>query len=264
MDPIQGRIRFLKRLCETHPVSTEERLRCSWHRNKYQYYCRQDASDKYGAYLTDQKIIQKLARQTYYSALQKTAGQEIQTLQNGRCQHKGRKVEGVYDSLSAGIRELVVPYWDYEDIYLKKWREQPYRTLDRYRKSFETKRGIRVRSKSEWIIDDMLSELRIPALYEKELDLPFVTPVYPDFTIVNPFTYQVFYLEHIGMLDSPDYSEKFALRIQEYVCSGYSVRGQMIFTFESQHHPITRQYLECTLAQAGFTIPEKTWMADHF
>lgn len=66
------------------------------------------------------------------------------------------------------------------------------------------------------------------------------------------------------MLDSPDYSEKFALRIQEYVCSGYSVRGQMIFTFESQHHPITRQYLECTLAQAGFTIPEKTWLADRF
>ncbi len=81
-------------------------------------------------------------------------------------------------------------------LYTKNWHKENVKlaTLSQYR----------VRSKSEVIIANMLSDQEIYFEYETPLYAPDGTMYLPDFTVT--FRGEQYYWEHLGMLDKPEYA----------------------------------------------------------
>ncbi len=67
-----------------------------------------------------------------------------------------------------------------------------------------TSSGIAVRSKSELLIAEALTNAGLNFTYETELKLGGGVR-YPDFTIEDDITGRVFYWEHLGMMEREDY-----------------------------------------------------------
>lgn len=80
---------------------------------------------------------------------------------------------------------------------------------------YRTRRGELVRSKSEWIIADKLHEAKIDYQYEQSLELGGV-PRYPDFTIVDDDSGETWYWEHNGMLENPEYRQRWERKLAAY------------------------------------------------
>lgn len=118
--------------------------------------------------------------------------------------------------------------------------------------------GYNVRSKSEEHIANELFLSEIPFRYEAELALvmtpqessdPFyhtapnrnkyTKAYYPDFTILNPSTGQVFYWEHFGMMDNQKYRDKTIQKLQVYFNNNILPGINLITTYETKENPLT-------------------------
>jgi hypothetical protein len=89
------------------------------------------------------------------------------------------------------------------------------------RRIFEPEKGVKVKSKIEYLIYCALQKARdagkLTFEYEAELDLTIEgrsVTVKPDFTIESGGT--KFYWEHLGMLDRADYSRDWRRRLEGY------------------------------------------------
>ena len=74
--------------------------------------------------------------------------------------------------------------------------------------------GIRVRSKSEVIIANLLTARRIAFAYEQKLEMSDGSFRYPDFTLI--WRGQSYYWEHLGMLEDVRYLERCDQRLRWY------------------------------------------------
>lgn len=93
-----------------------------------------------------------------------------------------------------------------------------------------TKEGVLVKSKAEQIIADELYDSGIPFKYElgiKCLDNSFRSP---DFTVMNPVTGKIFYWEHFGMMDRPEYVRDKVDKMNSYSLSGIIPGDNLIMT----------------------------------
>lgn len=113
-----------------------------------------------------------------------------------------------------------------------------------------TSLGEPVRSKSEVIIADHLAHHKVSYTYEKALSIGEVTK-YPDFTIEDEDTGQVFYWEHLGMLQDPDYKARWEAKLAWYktngilpVDEGTGKRGSLIITRDNKQGGISSKYVE--------------------
>jgi len=83
-----------------------------------------------------------------------------------------------------------------------------------------TMRGELVRSKSEVIIADVLDGLGLPYAYEQEFIGADGTARYPDFTIDDAESGRLLLIEHLGMLDIPDYVRRWQAKLAWYRQAG--------------------------------------------
>jgi hypothetical protein len=83
-----------------------------------------------------------------------------------------------------------------------------------------TTRGELVRSKSEVIIADMLASLGLPYGYEQPFKCPDGSVRYPDFTIDDAETGRRLLIEHLGMMDRPDYVRRWKAKEEWYRKAG--------------------------------------------
>lgn len=121
--------------------------------------------------------------------------------------------------------------------YLYSMKELQWMTSS-YRRSefmpenlrYETKGGLRVRSKSERSIADTLTERGIPFRYEAEFMAGGKT-YYPDFTILRKDGGLVIW-EHLGMTDNRDYLVKTWMKLEAYRKAGYRTHTDLICTYE--------------------------------
>ena len=102
---------------------------------------------------------------------------------------------------------------------------------------YYTRKGLRVRSKSEVIIADILDELYVPFLYEKPLKLK-TGIVHPDFTLLNIKERREVYWEHFGMMDDIEYRNNAMMKIRNYEASGLYQYDSVIWTFETGSYPL--------------------------
>jgi hypothetical protein len=102
-----------------------------------------------------------------------------------------------------------------------------------------TSKGLAVRSKSELIIAEALSNEGVAFEYEKPLCLDGSVR-YPDFTIDDEISGQVVFWEHLGMLEREDYRRSWEKKLAWYRSNGVlpgseggGPNGMLVTTSES-------------------------------
>jgi len=120
-----------------------------------------------------------------------------------------------------------------EDI--ENWKNEPYEKNELFPEKLKhgTSSGIKVRSKSECIIAELLDAKGIPFRYEAALELNGKT-YYPDFTILRPKDGKIMYWEHFGMTDDTTYNNSMMQKLAAYNNFGITLWNQLIATFEGK------------------------------
>ena len=222
-------------------VSEPVKLRAVKHRDGYQYFLRREKSDTNGEYIRKEEITKAitLAKIEYDEKLLVFLRNAKNALEKCIASEVINPYEAALNEISSGKRVLIESHYLSDEDYIKRWKEQEYECLffkEGY-PEYYTRKGLRVRSKSEVIIADILDELSIPFLYEKPLQLKKKT-VHPDFTLLNIKERNEVYWEHFGMMDDRDYRDEALLKIREYEANGLYQHNSVIWTFESGKYPI--------------------------
>ena len=147
--------------------------------------------------------------------------------------------EAATNKMIDGKKVLVNCHFVSDELYVSNWKSQKYERLS-FKEDYPeyyTRQGLRVRSKSEVIIADILDEMGIPFLYEKPLNLKGVT-VHPDFTLLNMKERKEVYWEHFGMMDDMDYRNNAFNKIRNYESNGFYQHDSLICTFETGKNPM--------------------------
>ena len=101
-----------------------------------------------------------------------------------------------------------------------------------------------MRSKSEKMLADKLFAMGIPYRYEYPVQLKGYGTVYPDFTLLNVRKRKEFYLEHFGIMDDPEYSEKAIKKLEDYAKNKIYIGKNLLVTFETRHKPLEMKVVE--------------------
>ena len=96
---------------------------------------------------------------------------------------------------------------------------------------------------SEELIDMLLYTNKVPFRYECALQLG-ETIIYPDFTIRHPVSGEVYYWEHFGKMDNPDYCKNVSSKLQLYTSHGIIPSIQLITTYETKRNPLSAETIE--------------------
>ncbi len=138
-----------------------------------------------------------------------------------------------------GYQELLSPYFRPVSQELVEWKSasfqsNPYKTEQL---SIRASSGSMVRSKSEAMIDMALHTHKIPFRYECILILGD-SVFYPDFTIRHPLTGELFYWEHFGLMDDPEYRQNAGKKMNQYISHGLIPGIHLITTYETAERPL--------------------------
>ena len=227
-------------------------LVCKKQKGKMRLFKRtEDSKEKY-LKQSDRKLIKELSGKTYLQKLDKAAQSEkmqidkcIEVLESkhNRAGKDLADIDNVYDRLPDYVKENVEPAEMSDEAYARKWQSKKYnrRWMKKDEKYYETPRGDKVRSKSEWIIASMLENAGVPYRYEEIVPLDGRVGVFmhPDFTVLNKRTRQVYYWEHCGMMGERDYMENsFMPKMSEYYNFEFFPGDKILLTFESKDHPL--------------------------
>lgn len=132
------------------------------------------------------------------------------------------------------------------DVCIKDWLKKPECQNPFFVEQMihDTKRGPKVRSKSEVIISDTLFDHNI--LYKNETCLIINGKrFFPDIELLHPKTWELFWWEHLGKLDDPEYVFKNLEKINvDYARAGIEVGKNLILTYETKEKPLTRSTVE--------------------
>ncbi len=197
----------------------------------------------------DLKIVQQLAQQEYEKQLLKTARSLLKKAKGRAADFDDRALQNVFDSLHEARKALVTPLVISDEEYVRRWMRQNYEPgfFSKDTPEFHSERGERVRSKSEKIIADKYFRRDIPYLYELPLNLKAeqrIITVRPDFTLLNKRTREIFYHEHFGMIDNPDYANQCLKKLELYAANGIFPGDNLLITMESSNHPLNERYLD--------------------
>lgn len=233
----------------------EERyLRCSINggNDTYDYYCCTRDNSR-GLYIPKEKIklAREMAQNTYNKKIYKAAQKELSIIEKALEVETENLTARLYENCSPGRKKLITPLDVTDEEYARIWESREYK-----RKGFApdaqelySKKGDRVRSKSELIIADALYDLGIPYLYECPLLLEGFGIVYPDFTMLHKKSRMVKYLEHLGMMGDPDYMNKALKKIDMYGKNGIFLGYNLLTTYETKDNPPDMRIIRRMLAK---------------
>ncbi len=222
-----------------------------------EFYHRRQKEDRLGAYIPKGKIeiAQALAQKTYAKRFIKTVTPKIDLIDAMINEYGANRSEMVYADLTELRQKLVKPYLIEDEEFARRWLEIPYESNPKYpeKRDQKTANGEWVRSKSEVIIANNLKMLGIPYKYEAPVlisanprgEAYYAIPgsassiIYPDFTCLNVMRRKLVYIEHFGIMDSPEYRDKeFFWKIRNYENAGIIQGKNFIMTFEDDEHTV--------------------------
>ena len=194
----------------------------------------------------ERKLAEQLAQKKYLSTLLKELIQERDAINLYLNHHKlpDNRSEQLLCKDSV-YHDFLHPYYTSLSEELSNWVQTPYEHNKLYPEQLNqpTISGHNVRSKSEALIDTILYKNQIPFRYEAALSVGD-SIFYPDFTIRHPHTGEIYYWEHFGMMDIPDYSKKAFSKLQRYSCFGIISGIQLITTYETKDAPLSPELVE--------------------
>lgn len=217
----------------------------------FQYYCRDNGLDSTGRYLKKEDLVlaKQLAQKEYYEKALKVSEKEKDLICRFLQHSDEDALLKVYSEMSEGKRILVEPYVLPDDEYAIRWQAKPFSggKFSEDDPVYYTKRGDRVRSKSEQIIADRLFDAGVP--YRYEFPFSYDTPtgrkqILTDFTALNKRTRSVYRWEHFGRMDDPKYRRTFFWKQSVYSQSDCILGVGIIFTFEDNDNPLDTRYVD--------------------
>jgi hypothetical protein len=105
--------------------------------------------------------------------------------------------------------------------------------------------GIKVRTKSEMAIAEILLRNGIPFVYELPHVLKNGTIVHTDFTILSTIDYKTeILLEHEGSMADSGYRDKHSWRVENYYLSGYIPNVNIFFTYDGMNGSVDGEAIQ--------------------
>ena len=238
----------LARLVQRQP---EGKLQVSTIRGHSRYY--QVLRDQ-RRYLSkaDAALTKKLAEKEYCEKMLETARKETRLLEHFLKSFDPAVFVNCYEELIEGRRQMVDPIVLPDEMFAEQWLAKMQSLKDGYNNDYEkpegfvTLNGEAVRSKSEKILADLLRHRGIIYIYEAPLMLKDGV-IYPDFTILNLKTREVWYWEHFGLMDDPRYTAKTAEKIRRYEANGFFPGEHLIFTMETAQQSLKTDEIEALI-----------------
>ena len=186
---------------------------------------------------------ERLAKYIKYPNL--TKDEELECIKKYFANYPERNAEQVLEGLHKERQRLIHPIRETDEQYIQNWRNVAYegKGFAEDAPEFYTSRGERVRSKSEWIIAELLEKEGIPYRYEYPVYLRGFGKVYPDFTVLNVRTRKEIYWEHMGMMDNPIYAEKAINKIHTYEQNGMFQGEDLLVTYETSKSPLNQKVI---------------------
>lgn len=161
-------------------------LRAVENKGYHEYYLRMSPEDPNGRYMTRQErgIAKQLAQRDYDAKLLKAAKKECFAAANYLRVIENNSITELYERLSEGRRALVEPIRLPDAEFIKFWLSEEYEPFgfEEGASEYYSDSGLRVRSKSEIIIANLLEKYEVPYKYECPLKLDKWGTVRPDFT----------------------------------------------------------------------------------
>ena len=202
--------------------------------DNYRFYRVIDNRDTTGEYLPKVRdgVIRSLAQKDYNKIFLKEAQAEEKRLRRVLNLIENNNADIVYENLIPARKYKVTPYIIPDQIYAAEWEAKPYKsnTYMPERKIYDTKKGDKVRSKSEALLADMFYDLGIPYHYEQAVNLKYGGTRYPDFTLLKVSTREEIYFEHFGLLDDEEYGNGSLQKLDEYRANGIYPGKNLLFT----------------------------------
>lgn len=238
----------LKREKEKALVNAPEGLlRICSSRKRAQYYHRSSPKDFNGTYIKEKDIefARGLAQKDYDKRILKAIENELESMKRYLASYPKTNIEQVYERLHKKRQDLIIPIRETDEEFIRKWKAVEYegKGFAEDAPQFYTSKGERVRSKSEWIIAELLDKEGIPYRYEYPIYLKGLGKIYPDFTLLNIRKRKEIYMEHFGMMDNPDYADKAVSKIQMYEQNGIFPGEDILITYETGKNAINQKIL---------------------
>ena len=211
------------------------------------YWNKRGSTEKYLSIRrpADNALIHELAQKQYDMAVLRAGKKELHCLEQYSKSKQTISAEEIYMTYGKTRQELITPIKESDEEFKNRWEETPYepKAFGENSTEYYTNREERVRSKSEILIANMLNQLQIPYRYECPLVIGNVK-IYPDFTVLNVRKRETMYLEHLGMMDDPQYYDKAIKRIQLYESNGIYVGDKLILSYETENTPLNLRVLK--------------------
>lgn len=191
----------------------------------------------------DKTMISRLARKKYLQISIKLLEDEIIRLSEFAKVHVSPEPAAVFERLPKIYRDIPEKMFFATASGQDPWASAPYEA-NRFRteeKIHVTSRGLRVRSKSELIIAEKLDQYEIPYRYEQMLYFENHS-FSPDFTILPGR--KLFYWEHCGMMDVPQYRRNNRWKIDMYEKAGIVPWKNLIITYDMEDGGINSGVIE--------------------
>lgn len=201
------------------------------------------------------KTRKLLAQKYYLKKLIPLLKEKIKHLEKLSSYNEYARIDDIYKNLQPEKKDLVVPIKTPNNDLIQRWLNTDFQTnpymLDQLK--YPTKSGLKVRSKSESMISDLLTNKELCHLYEILLELDG-KPIYPDFAIMHPDTLEIVYLEHFGLMDDEYYRNEALSKIIKYEKAGYFLGKNLIITFESSNVPLDMEWISKKIDEVFFKI----------
>ena len=222
------------------------RLHASRYNDSYQYFMRMDGTEKKGVYIrkSNMELAELLAQIEYDDKLITVLKKAIYRKEKYMDLFRMDPFSEAKQMMTIGKQQLIHMPYEPDDVYIQNWKAQEFEHLpfSETIPEYYAGSGLRVRSKTEIIIADMLEEMDIPFFYEKPLRLK-AGLVHPDFTLLDIRNRREVYWEHFGMMDDPEYRDHTFSKILSYEASGIFQGDGLIWTFETSKYPINTRNL---------------------
>lgn len=250
-EEVGERIDYLRNVLDkktkTLTKSPKGKIVINHHHSGFQYYVREHPTDKRGRYLktSEKELTKRLIQKRYDELIVKQIQKELDILE--QLNTTTNPYEEIYNKIHVGC-DMVTPLMLTDEECVKKWYECQYDRMGFAENAPEyySKKGERMRSKSETVIADHLDKYGVPYLYECPIEIDGKM-YYPDFKILNVHTREVIYWEHFGIMDDSDYMNKAIKKINTYAQNGLVLGENLIVTFESVRTPLDYKVVDAQI-----------------
>lgn len=202
-------------------------------------------------YTSNLPQIRALAQKDYLTKVLKAMERELAFINLVLARAPKERPEEVYGKLIPARKKYVTPVLLDDEEYARRWQAEPYNEnpYEPGEKVFATKRGEMVRSKSEAMIADSYYDMGIPYKYDYPVKVQNGKTKYVDFLVLDMRRRQVYYHEHLGLLDDPSYVKKNMIKLREYRAVGIYTGKNLILTQETKDCPLNMSLFRNNMAE---------------